>query len=186
MGFFTTDHDEAKNKFTPVKPGKYEVVVSESKVDTAKTSGNPMIKVTYTIRSDVDQEFQKRKVFDNFVATEKTMFKFQQAAKAMGFGQGQDIPSIEWFANQLLYKAFKLTIRNKKDTYQGEERIRDEVSFIDAPSVPYSGSQNGGNADPFNVPTDADFIPPSDDDANAVDFDAIDNLDETPPWEQNN
>jgi hypothetical protein len=163
MSFFTTDHNEAGNMFDPVAPGKYEAVITQAEVTAAKESGNPMIKVTYTIRSDVDQRFQKRKLFDNYVASEKAMFKFQQAAKAIGMPQGSQVGSIEEFAKMILFRAVKITVANKKEVYQGEERVRDNVTFVDEPSVPYNGG-NGPAVNPFEVPPGVE--------------------DETPPWEQ--
>lgn len=185
MSFFTANHDEAKNKFEPIKPGKYEVVVTEAKPDVAKSSGNPVIKVTYTVRTDVDQLFQKRKVFDNFTATPAAMFKFQQMAKAMGLPDGQGVDSIEAFANLMVYKAVKITVTNKKETYQGEEKIKENVAFIDVPGVPYSGGSGGPSANPFDAPEgeEGGFSfgpPPSDED---VDYEGPE-LDENPPWEK--
>jgi len=152
MSIFTVNHGEAGG-FEPVPPGTYEAVISEVKVKTSST-GNPMISVTLTIRDDVDQKAQKRKLFDNLVQTEKAMFKFQQYAKAIEMPEGTSIPTLEAFAQELLYKPVKAKVSNKMEEFNGKEELRDRIDFIDVAAVPYGGQAGASN--PFSFTTGAE------------------------------
>jgi hypothetical protein len=81
MGFLRTDYSNTGD-FAPLPIGEYECFVS--KVETTTTSTNkPMLKVTLTVRDDIEQPGQKRKFFDNMVEQENMMWKFNQVAKAV-------------------------------------------------------------------------------------------------------
>ena len=169
MSFFTTDHSQVKNTFEPVKPGEYEVVITETEVKTSQ-NGNPMIRTVYTIRSDVDQPFQNRKLFDNLVQSENAMFRFQQVAKAIGLPNGFSVSTIEEFAKLMLYKAVRVKVTNKNEVYNGETRVRENIVFISEPTVPYGGETAN---DPFaNVGDDFPEMP-----------DEENNISSVPPWE---
>jgi hypothetical protein len=141
MSFFTVDHSQANSQgdFQPIAEGKYEAIISEAK-PTTYASGNEGLKVTLTIRNDVNQPFQKRKVFDNVVQTPKTLFRFQQIAKAVELPQGQPIQSLEAFAKLILNKPVKITIKHEVSEYQGKTRINERVPNYEIASTPY-GSQ---------------------------------------------
>lgn len=125
MSFFKVNHEDAKGgAFEPVAPGEYEVIITKAEVTTAKTSGNPMIKVQATIRDDVGQDFQKRILFDNIVFADNTIWKGQQVLKAVEIPDGEEINSIEEFAELISYKAAKMKV--KHETYQGKTQERIE------------------------------------------------------------
>lgn len=123
MSFLKVNPDNAGG-FSPIKPGKYEVVISEVKKDKAKSSGAEMLKLTLTIRSNVDQEFKKRKVFDNLVVSENAMFRFDQVAVACGYGKDHDFATIDEFAKAIRGQVVAVTIKN--ETYDG--KIQDRVA----------------------------------------------------------
>lgn len=158
MSFLNVNYNEAGSSFDPIKPGEYEAFFSEVKVTTAKSSGNPMLKCTLTIREDVAQEFQKRKIWDNLVASDKAMFRFQQVAKALQFPEGQKINSIEEFANMIRFQPVRIKVVNREEEYNGEKRIRENVQVYSQTAQPMRGAgkppagtnpfDNGG-LDPF-------------------------------------
>jgi len=65
MGFLRTDYSNTGD-FAPLPIGEYECFVSEAKI-AESSNGNPMVKVTLTVRDDVEQAGGKRKLFDNIV-----------------------------------------------------------------------------------------------------------------------
>lgn len=176
MGLFTVNHSEAGG-FEPIKPGTYEAVITEVEVKTFGT-GSQGIKATLTIRDDVDQQFQKRKIFDNLVLTDSAMFKFQQYAKAVGMPEGYSPETLEEMAGNMKFKAVKVKISNETyETNSGEERIQDRVDFVDIPTVPYGGQATAG--DPFNAPG---MAPP--DASNPILGGGQAPSSSKPPWEQ--
>lgn len=144
MSFFTFDSKEAGSGFDPVPAGEYEVVISEAKVTTFN-SGNSGLKITLTIRSDVNQEGGNRKVFENFVASPAAMFKFHNLSKALGWAEGESVASLEDYADRVLYQPVraKLKVTPASGNYQAKN---DVVTYLPAQEA-YSGGQ--GVTDPF-------------------------------------
>lgn len=63
----------------PLEEGVYELSVSAVE-EKNSSAGNPMISVTY----DVTNIDGNRKLWDNFVLTEKSLWKLQEFFKALG------------------------------------------------------------------------------------------------------
>lgn len=154
MSFFNVNHKDA-GAFDPIAPGKYEALITKVE-PTESRAGNPMLKVTLTIRADVEQDFQKRKLFDNLVASEKAMFKFNQVAKAVEIPDGTPVDTMEDFAGQILYKPVEVTVKN--EMYEGKPQ--DRVTFYDVSNFEYEGGDQSN--DPFQ--DDGKPIDISDDD----------------------
>jgi predicted RNA-binding protein with PUA-like domain len=129
MGFLRTDYSNTGD-FAPLPIGEYECFVS--KVETTESSnGNPMLKVTLTVRDDVEQPGQKRKFFDNMVETEKMMWKFNQVAKAAQLEEGVDLETLADFAAAIQYKPVR--IKNKHEVYNGE--TNDRIAILERKSI---------------------------------------------------
>jgi len=142
---FTVNHQEAGGSFEPIAPGTYEAVITEVSIETFKT-GSEGVKITLTIRADVDQRFTKRKLFDNCVYSEKSIFKFQQYTKAVQVPEGTNVDSLEQFKALILYKPVSVKVTNEE--YNG--KMQDRVQYVDVATVPYNSPD--GAANPFNVP----------------------------------
>jgi hypothetical protein len=131
MSFLTVDHNDAGNQnngdFPTIDEGSYEAIIKEVEVTQSK-SGNDMIKVTLVIRDDVKQSFAKRKIWDYLVVTEKTKWKLNQVAKAIGMANGAKVASIQEFAKQILFGEVKITIKHEQETYNGETKTRERIS----------------------------------------------------------
>jgi hypothetical protein len=120
MGFLRTDYSNTGD-FAPLPIGEYECFVSKVEV-TESSNKNPMLKVTLTVRDDVEQQGQKRKFFDNMVESEKMMWKFNQVAKAVQLEEGVELETLEDFAAAIQYKPVR--IKNKHEVYNGETNDR--------------------------------------------------------------
>jgi hypothetical protein len=144
MSFLKTNKDEAGG-FGVLTPGEYEVVISEVKKTTAKESGNEMLALQLTVRSNVDQLHKKRKIFDNLVVSEKAMFKFHNLAMAL-FGEGSEFESLDAFKKAITNQYVRVLIKNENNTYKGETKLVDRVVNY-MPSAAEGGSD--APTDPF-------------------------------------
>lgn len=150
MGFLTVNHNDApQREYEKLPEGEYEVVISE--VEKRKsTSNNDMLKVTFTVRSDIEQQGKKRKVFDYLVDTEKAKFKFQQLAKALQFPNDKSFNTIEEFAKAILFEPARITVKHERSEYNGKTYTNERVSAYKTASKPYDqGSTTTSPATPF-------------------------------------
>jgi hypothetical protein len=139
MGFLKTDYTDVNAGFNALPIGEYECIVSEVKIADTST-GKKMLKVTLTVRDDIEQEGRKRKFFDNLVEQDNMMWKFQQVAKAAQLPAGMDLDTLADFAGAIQYKTVR--IKNKHEIYNDEKQ--DRVAFYIE-----SKYEGGGTADPF-------------------------------------
>ena len=147
MSFLRTDYSNIGGGFEPLPIGEYECIISEVKVDKSQ-SGYDMLKLTLTIRDDVPQHGQKRKFFDNIVAMEKTMWKFNAIAKAAGLPAGQEFETIGDFAKAIQYKPVR--VKNKHEEYNGSKQDRIAYYMESKVQAPAGGVAAGNPfADPF-------------------------------------
>ncbi|WZX99592.1 DUF669 domain-containing protein [Bacillus sp. FSL W7-1360] len=94
--------------FEAVKPGKYEVIV-HNYAEKQSASGSNMFVVDYEIRNDVDQPYGGRKImFDNFVATENSQWRFAALGKAVGLPEGTEFNSYKEWADMVLNKPLQV------------------------------------------------------------------------------
>ena len=153
MNFLKINHEEAgNNEYEIIAEGDYECIIAEADVAESK-SGNPMLKLTITVRNDVKQPHRKQKLWDYLVVTEKTMFKFQQVGKAVQLPNGKDFKTLEDFRLAILYKAVKIKVVHEDNTYNGETKKQARIKAYSVATVEY----NAPNAkDPFDVDTNKD------------------------------
>jgi len=156
MPFFTHDSSQAGG-FEPLPIGEYECIISEVKIDVSKgekTKGAPLLKLVLTVREDVEQEGAKRKIFDQLVAAENTMFKFHQLSEALGFENGQEFDTIEEYAEAIAYQPVR--IKSKNEEYQGKTNTK--VNFYKPSEAPVDGVAIAnavvGRTNPLDAPTD--------------------------------
>ena len=157
MSFLKVNHSEAETKknekreFTPIAEGDYEAVISEAKIEKS-SNGNDMIKITLTIRDDVQQQFAKRKLWDYLVDTEKAKFKFQQVAKAIQIPDGTSINTIQEFAKAILFSYVKINVKNREEEYNGEKKVRDYVA-----TYKHTEQKQTPQSNPFEQKSDLPF-----------------------------
>ena len=150
MGFLTVNHNDVpEKKYEVLAEGDYEVVISAVE-KRQSTSGNDMLKLTLTVRNDIQQEGQKRKVWDYLVDTDKAKFKFQQVAKALGIANSKTFSTIDEFATEILYKAVRVRIKHERSEYNNKVYTNERVSNYFTASKPYeSGAQVNDDSAPF-------------------------------------
>lgn len=149
MSFLNVNHKEAETKtFTVLPEGDYEVIISAVEKKQSQ-SGNDMLKLTLTVRTDVQQEGQKRMVWDYLVDTSKAKFKFQQVAKALDFAEGVQYDTIDEFADAILFKAVKITVKHETSEYAGKTRTNERVANYHLASKPYVQGGKSSSPDPF-------------------------------------
>lgn len=148
MSFLKINHEEAGNgDYEIVAEGDYECVIAEAEVTESK-AGNPMLKLTVTIRNDVKQPHRKQKLWDYLVATEKAAFKFQQVGKAVALPNGKDFKTIEEYSKAILFKPVKVKVIHEESEYQGEKRKQARIKSYSLATVEYSAPTA---KDPFDV-----------------------------------
>lgn len=82
MASFNLDFSGVQSR-EPLPEGTYSVKVEKIEITTAKTSGNPMWKVTLGV---MDDAYQGRKLFTNLVIQQDCMWKLQEFLSACGYG----------------------------------------------------------------------------------------------------
>lgn len=107
---FKVDHSKGESTFEQIKPGEYEAIVINYEQKESSTKKN-MVVVDYEIRSDVDQPCQGQKIlFVNFVVSEKTMWRFQQASVAAQFPNGIEFANYKEWTDAFLNKPVRLVV----------------------------------------------------------------------------
>jgi len=117
MSFLTVDtyDDVQEMDFQPLEPGWYEVYAENRTFDKAST-GTPFTEFVFVVRSDVEQEGKRRKIWHRFFHTEKTKGIVKAFLKALGVPTGVTFNSQEEFGNYCLGKPVKARI--DVETYQ--------------------------------------------------------------------
>lgn len=153
MSFLKINHEEAGgSQFELIAEGEYECVIADAEVTESK-SGNPMLKLTITIRNDVKQPHRKQKLWDYLVATEKAMFKFQQVGKAVSLPNGKDFNTLEDYRKAILFKAVRVNVIHEESEYNGEKRKQARIKNYSLATVEYSAPSA---KDPFDVDSSTD------------------------------
>lgn len=110
-------YDENNTGMEPIEAGTYEVYPTKYAAQNTKRTNKPMIVMNYKIRSDVQQKSQGQIIqFDNFVAGEKSQWRFNALTKAtQAFKSGFDFGTPEGWAENMLGKPIrvKITIDDK-------------------------------------------------------------------------
>lgn len=138
---FKVDHTKGESTFEQIKPGEYEAIVINYEQKESSTKKN-MVVVDYEIRSDVEQPCQGQKIlFDNFIVSEKTMWRFQQASKAAQFPDGMEFSNYKEWADAFLNKPVRLVVGERE--YNGKKFAEVKalkVSEVSAPDTTFTVS----------------------------------------------
>lgn len=96
--------------FEPIAKGEYEVfpVAFEASVSQA---GNEMVQFNYVIRDDVEQKFGGRELrFDRFVASDKAMWRINQASVAADLDMNEEYDALADWAKAFKFKAVRVYV----------------------------------------------------------------------------
>lgn len=158
MSFLKINHEEAgTGEYEIIAEGEYECVIAEAEIAESK-SGNPMLKLTITIRNDVKQPHRKQKLWDYLVATEKAMFKFQQVGKAIQLPNGKDFKTLEDFRLAILYKPVRIKVIQEDNTYNGETKKQARIKSYSIATVEYNTPSSKDPFDSDNSVDGTDFL----------------------------
>lgn len=149
MSFFSFDPEkvtENRGTFQPLPIGEYEVVISEVEVGESAQKKTPQIKMTLTVREDVEQPGKKRKIFQTLYFTEKTVEMNQRALKAMGVGAA-NFETIVDVAKAIQYKAVRVKIKHEEYEKDGETKITERVHYYNPTQYPIGSA--APSKDPF-------------------------------------
>ncbi|MES1038984.1 DUF669 domain-containing protein [Peribacillus simplex] len=140
---FKVDHTKGESTFEQIKPGEYEAIVINYEQKESSTKKN-MVVVDYEIRSDVDQPCQGQKIlFDNFIVSDKTLWRFQQASVAAQFPNGMEFANYKEWADAFLNKPVRLVVGERE--YNGKKYAEVKalkVSEVSAPDTTISISDD--------------------------------------------
>lgn len=100
--------------FTPVPEGEYNVVLEKAEMKKAKTDGSDMISVTWSI---TDEEYENRKLFENYSLKPQALWKLKNTLGALGFDVSG---ALEFDVEDLVgQEAVALVVI---ETYEGKEK----------------------------------------------------------------
>ena len=110
------------DEFDPIEEGTYEVTL-ESATESTTKSGRPVFKVRYRIRSDVDQPFSRRVVFDDLYKAEGDDHynprRINSILKAIGgVEDGQTFATIGDIASFIEGGELRVRIVKEQDSYE--------------------------------------------------------------------
>lgn len=117
MSKFRVDYED--NVVVP--KGQYEVVITKAEPTTFGT-GTDGVRVELTIREDIDQRMQGRKLYDKLFWTEKAFYKPMLIAKALGIPKGIKLGR-EDFAALILQMPVNANVVLKENDYGEAESI---------------------------------------------------------------
>lgn len=94
----------------PLEEGTYLATITKAEETTAKSSGNPMIKVEYEV------EGTNNKLFDNFVLTDNALWKLKELFGALGY---EDEQIVDFDINELIGQQVQLSVIVEE--YEGKD-----------------------------------------------------------------
>jgi len=158
MSYNLTDFKD-ENDYDVVDEGKYEAIIEKFEIKVAKSSGNEYVSIQYRIRSDVDQKYGNRVIFD--ILTKESTGDFFNRKKltrlikaAYPINPPLDFATLDDIFNQLLGKKIIINVRISENEYNGEKNKQNYVYFYEPTKF----------ADKTLDNVKDDDVPPEDDD----------------------
>lgn len=157
---FGAEYDSSD--FGAIDSGKYEVVIEKVETLTTKSSNKPMLKFTFKIRSDVDQNFKNRKLWYNIVKKDgDACYDFNKINKII-MTQDKFPTHFDTFDEVLQYLHnlnLRLEVVNEFSDYTGNEESRIKDYSFEKSLVPETTSDNAtvAKSDAVTLPDDADL-----------------------------
>lgn len=148
MSILKINHSEASQGGSRVLPGTYQATVSKAQVKKS-SNGNPMIELTFQVRKDIEQPHGGQNVFDRLVLTEKSMWKVQTYAKAMGLPDGMEVDTYEELATLMKDRNIEVEVGEREyegKTYAQVNKVNPAIDAdeADESADPFAG---GGKID---------------------------------------
>lgn len=130
------------NDFEPLDEGKYEVELTNLEQKTSKKSGNTYLNLTFTVRKDVQQKFQGRKLFYAVTKSKNNpndpVFDYRVINKIVITQEGRPNYKTNFIDADEVFQYIQglhmvVTVENEEDGNGGERSIIKRFSF--EPSV---------------------------------------------------
>jgi Protein of unknown function (DUF669). len=122
MGFKSVQNDNL------MKEGEYEVVCKDARITQTKTSGMDCIAFDFVVRSDVEQDYQRKHIFKNFYQEDNGEYpveKIGRYAASMGIPNGK-----EFELDDLIGRNLILVIKH----FTGNDGVERECIFYTKPT----------------------------------------------------
>ena len=121
-------------EYEQIKDGEYEVEIESAEETEIPTTHTPKLKFVYTIRSDVEQGFQGRKIFEDwFKIKESHDYNKKRLRQIIGATKRaeptQTFATLKEVLDFLVGKQVVVNVKNEDDSYNGKTRTRLNVKF---------------------------------------------------------
>lgn len=135
MSFFTFDESKVSTGGELVAEGTYEATITNAEV-TKTSKGEPMLSLTYEVRSDYQQNHQGAKfLYNNFTfATEGAKGMVQGLLKSAGFVTGHPFKDIEDMSKQLFNRGLQIVVKHEPD-FKDKSIMRARVKYTNPSTI---------------------------------------------------
>lgn len=121
-------------EYEQIKDGEYEVEIESAEETEIPTTHTPKLKFVYTIRSDVEQGFQGRKIFEDWFKMKDTHdYNKKRLRQIIGATKRaeptQTFATLKEVLDFLVGKQVVVNVKNEDDSYNGITRTRLNVKF---------------------------------------------------------
>lgn len=121
-------------EYEQIKNGEYEVEIESAEETEIPTTHTPKLKFVYTIRSDVEQGFQGRKIFEDWFKIKDTHdYNKKRLRQIIGATKRaeptQTFATLKEVLDFLVGKQVVVNVKNEDDSYNGITRTRLNVKF---------------------------------------------------------
>lgn len=121
-------------EYEQIKDGEYEVEIESAEETEIPTTHTPKLKFVYTIRSDVEQGFQGRKIFEDWFKMRDTHdYNKKRLRQIIGATKRaeptQSFATLKEVLDFLVGKQVVVNVKNEDDSYNGITRTKLNVKF---------------------------------------------------------
>ena len=129
-----TGSDTENKDFTEIKDGEYEVEIESAEETEIPSTHTPKLKIVYNIRSDIDQEFKGRKIFDDWFKGKDTHdYNKKRLKQLIGATKratdNQTFATLQEVLDFLVGKQVVVVVKNEDDSWGGKTRTRLNVKY---------------------------------------------------------
>jgi hypothetical protein len=110
--------------------GDHLVFIAEAKLSTSKVNGTPSCEITFDCHDPLSPHCGKSLRYQNFWLTDAAMPRFIRMLRAFGCSATVDTESQQSINEHVLELMGKITVKSKKETFNGEEKLKTEAAFF--------------------------------------------------------
>lgn len=140
--------------FDPIPPGEYRAEVHKAELKENKKGTGYLLKFDYLI---LGPSYAGRHVFQHMNIknqSAKAQSIGRRQYKSLSMAAGHDTPPDD--QDVLLGESIQIKVKNKKETYQGEERVKEVVSSHSPDTGEPKGEFGGGSSKPSTSSSNGD------------------------------